>query len=43
MSFIIKLQVIIQQVCTFTALTVKKDEECQNPIAAGDFKWILIR
>lgn len=32
MSFIIKLQVIIQQVCTFTALTVKKRRSVKIPL-----------
>ncbi|MCA5960341.1 hypothetical protein LC724_07640 [Blautia sp. RD014234] len=33
---------IIQQVCAFTALTVRKRFTAkQNPIAKGDFVWIF--
>ena len=38
------IDVTVQQVCAFTALTViKLGKAGKNPIAAGDFAWIFAR
>ena len=43
-SAIIRVFVTVQQVCAFTALTVRKIRlEGKNPIGAADLEWIFAR
>ena len=43
-SSIIKIKVTVQQVCEFTALTVRKHRlEGKNPISEADLEWIFAR
>ena len=43
-SAIIRVFVTVQQVCAFTALTVRKlGLEGKNPIGIADLKWIFAR
>ena len=38
------MMVTVQEVCAFTALTVRKHRRVgKNPIAAGNFSWIFAR